>query len=135
MFQPQNISSPEQIATACKEIQDFIEARYNADNPNAVLDRANTLESYMAWSGKMLADAEHHYNKLVESSIMEALTKAMETKLSTSTLNKYVESIARDYKFLVTWCDRINRSCTHQLDFARTVISKIKAEMLQIQRA
>lgn len=129
MFKPTNIAATEQINQHLTEIQAFIEAHYEADNPQQVTDRAVTLEAYMALSGKLLADAEHHYQTVVESAIMEALKKAIETKLSPSTLNKYVEAAARDYKYLVTWCERVNKSCTHQLDMARTMISKLKSEM------
>lgn len=129
MYTATNIAPPEQIHEHLKEIQAYIEAHYEADNPQQVTDRAVNLEAYMALSGKLLADAEHHYDSMVESAIMTALKGALETKLSPSTLNKYVEAAARDYKYLVTWCERVNRSCTHQLDMARTVLSKLKTEM------
>lgn len=135
MYKPTNIAPPERIAEHLTEIQAFIEAHYEADNPQQVTERAVNLEAYMALSGKLLADAEYHYNELTGSTIMAALKDAMSAKLQTSTLNKYVEAQARDYKYLVTWCDRVNRSCTHQLDMMRTIISKLKSEMYHAQRA
>lgn len=134
MFKPTNIASPEEINSHLTEIQGYIEAHYEADNPQQVTDRAVNIEAYMALSGKLLADAEHHYHSIVNSAIMEALKQAIETKLSPSTLNKHVESAARDYKYLVTWCERVNKSCTHQLEMSRTMLSKLKAELYNSQR-
>jgi hypothetical protein len=128
MFKPTNIQSPEAINSICEEIQAFLESHYNADNPTSVVERAQKLEAYMALSGKILADSQYHYNELTESSIVKSLKEALDKKLSITTLNKYVESVCRDYKFLVSWTDRINRSCTHQLDMCRTIISKLKTE-------
>lgn len=110
-------------------MQSFLEANYSADNSAAVTDRFNDLAIYMARSGKLKADAEYHYNALIESSLMAALRKAHEENMSTSTLNKYVESLARDSKFLLTWADRVNRSCTHQHEGMRSIISSLRAEM------
>lgn len=123
----------EQIADNCKEIQSFIEAHYTADNPTAVVDRANALESYMALSGKMLADAKYHYNDMLSSVFIQAVKDGNRERMSASTLNKYVDSLCKDYQYLVDWCDRVNRTCTHQLDFSRTMISKLKEEMRQMQ--
>ena len=129
MYQPSNITDQAAIHRELEEMQAFLEAHYPADNPAAVTERFNDLSVYMARSGKLKADAEHHYNALVESSLMAALRKAHEETMSTSTLNKYVEALARDSKFLLTWADRVNRSATHQHEGLRSIISSLRAEM------
>lgn len=129
MFQATNIMPEADIFKTCQEIQRYLEAHYNADNGNAVVERANNIESYMAISGKMLADAKWHYNKLLQSVFIEAIQQGNKERMSTSTLNKYIDSLCKDNQYLVDWCDRINRTCTHQLEFSRTVISKLKAEI------
>lgn len=129
MYQASNIATPEQISESCREMQPFIEAHYDADNPTAVVDRANILESYMALSGKMLADAKYRLSEVMNSVFVKSVKEAVNSGMSPSLTNKYIDSVCRDYQYLVDWCDRINRSCTHQLEFARTIISKLKAEM------
>lgn len=119
MFRATNIFTPEQIQKNCEEIQPFIEAHYNADNPTAVVERANVLESYMALSGKLLADAKYNYNEILNSVFVEAVKQGNSSKMQTSTLNKYIDSLCRDYQYLVDWTDRINRTCTHEIEFAR----------------
>lgn len=128
MYTPSNLTNPDSIHKELEEIQLFLESSYAADVPAQVQARFDSLAVYMARSGKLKSDAEYHYNELVESSIMSALKKGYEEKLSPSTINKFVEAAARSYKFLLTWSDRVNRSCTHQLDSLRTIMSNIRSE-------
>lgn len=128
MYQPSNITLPDLIHKELEDIQSFLEAEYSADNPAQVQDRFDSLGAYMARSGKLKADAEWHYHQLIESSIMDALKKGYEERLSSSTINKFVEAAARNYKFLFTWADRVNMSCTHMLDGMRSVMSTLRSE-------
>lgn len=129
MFQPTSIATPEEIFKHCTEMQPFLESHYNADNGDACVLRLQTCEAYMALSGKLLADAKHRLRELEESSIIKAIESANSKRMATSTLNKYIDSLTRDYAYLVDWCDRINRAATHSADFQRTIISKLKEEM------
>lgn len=129
MFTATNITKPDQIETELFEIQAFLEQSYPSDNPASCIDRLQELDVKIARSGKLLADAEYRYNEIVNSSIINALKDAMSEKMSTSTLNKYVESMAKDYKQLVTFADRVNRSATHAADHLRTIISFTKQQM------
>lgn len=126
-----NVQAPELLLKECSEIQSYIEAQYPADNPAACAQRGTDLEAYMARSGKMLADAKYWQDQFTHSAISDTLKEAlMQQKLwSTTIINKKIEALTKDYNYLVNWCDRINRSCTHQLDFMRTMISKHKAEI------
>lgn len=128
MYQPSNITPPDAIHKELEEIQAFLEAEYAADNGTQVQNRFDSLAAYMARSGKIKADAEWHYNSLVESSIMDALKRGYEEKLSPSTINKFVEAAARNYKFLLSWADRCNRACTHQHEGMRSVMSTLRSE-------
>ena len=35
----------------------------------------------------------------------------------------------KEEQYLVDWCERINRTATHQLEWCRTLIAKARAEM------
>jgi hypothetical protein len=110
-------------------MQPVLEAYYEADNAHACVERLQQCENYMALSGKLLADAKHRLRELEQSAIMQALIQAQQKKMTPSTLNKYIDTLTRDYAYLVDWCDRINRSATHSADFQRTIISKLKEDM------
>lgn len=127
MYRISNITELDVIQDNLIEIQHFIEQDYSADMIDAVITRANKLEAYMAMSGKMLADAKWHCSQYFNSEFAKAIKES--SKFSASTTNMYLKSVCRDYQYLVDWADRINASCTHQLDFSRTLVSKIKAEM------
>ena len=129
MFTPTNISSMDEIAKMCKIVQDFCETHYEADNANACVDRGQQLEQYMATISKMYADAKHHKNTVLNGKFLDAVKKANDGYMSASTMNKYIDTLVADYDYLVDWTNRLNSTCTHQLDFTRTVISKLKEEM------
>lgn len=128
MFVPTNVSSAEQIFQRCQAIQEFLVQVYNPTDGFDCVDRLAKAEAFMAETGKLLSDAKYNLRLLEESSIIKALAQAQKTKMSPSTLNKYIDSLTRDYAYLVDWCDRINRACTHSGDFQRTLISKLKEE-------
>lgn len=134
MFVATNITPTDQIFKELTEIQVVLDARYQSDNPAACSDRLDELQVLMARSGKLLADSEWHYNTLLNSEIMEALKKAASERMPTSTLNKYIESMCKEYKYLWTWADRVNRCCTHMAEQMRTVISNHKAQYLTNSR-
>lgn len=121
------ITPPDQLQDYLIEIQAFIEKPYIADDINNIIERAGKLEMYMALSGKLLADAKWHYSNVFETGFIQAIKTT--SKYNASTTNLYLKSLCKDYQYLVDWSDRINASCTHQIDFSRTLISKIKAEM------
>lgn len=128
MYKPYDLIEPDLIHKELQEIQTFLEEPYSADLPEQVQSRFDSLAAYMARSGKIKADAEWHYNELVESSVFDALKKGLEEQLSASTLNKFIEAAARNYKFLLTWADRVNRACTHQHEGLRSVMSTLRSE-------
>lgn len=130
MYTPANVTPTEAIEQELQTYQDYLQEEFRSDLGADVVDRMDTIGGYMARSGKLKADAEWHYNKLVDSEIMKCLTDMLHEKLSTSTVNKLIEAKARDYKYLLTWAERLNRSCTHQLDCLRSVLSSLKAEKL-----
>lgn len=126
MYQATQIMTPEEIDRYCREIQPFIEAEYNADNPASVVARANTLEAYLALSGKMVADANYRYREQMEGIFVQALKQ--NSKMSPSILNKYLDNLCRDLAYLKDWTDRINRTATHELEFSRTVLANLREE-------
>lgn len=128
MYTPANVTPTEAIEQELQTYQDYLQEEFRSDLGADVVDRMDTIGGYMARSGKLKADAEWHYNKLVDSEIMKCLTDMLHEKLSTSTVNKLIEAKARDYKYLLTWADRVNRTCTHHYEGLRSVLSSLKAE-------
>ena len=120
------IATHEQIKEELKNIQSDLEVEMSED-ANEAQYRGNQLAVHMARTGKLLADAKIHRDRKLSSEVVDNLKKV--TQLPASTANKFVDALCYDENYLVNWADRVNRSCTHQLDWCRTVISKAKAEM------
>jgi len=119
-----NITPLSQIATECKSMQEYLEISVS-DEPAEIEQRGNDLSVYMARSGKLLADAKYHKDRAVKDSIL----KRLDVNISASALNKLIEADSHDENYYVNWLDRINRTATHQLEWIRSVLSKIKQEM------
>jgi hypothetical protein len=120
------IATSEQIVAELKIIQSVIDVEMNEDIQEAV-DRGNYCSAQLARTGKLLADAKLIRDRKLSSEVVTNLKKVV--ALPASTANKYVDALCFDENYLVNWCERVNRSCTHQLDWCRTLISKAKAEM------
>lgn len=116
----------DQISEELKNIQSDLEVEMSED-ANEAQYRGNKLAVHMARTGKLLADAKIHRDRKLSSEVVENLKKVVQ--LPASTANKFVDALCYDENYLVNWAERVNRSCTHQLDWCRTIISKAKAEM------
>jgi ribosomal protein L20 len=128
MIEPRVLSEQE-LHERAENMQYFLEEQYDSNDVQSLFKRSEKLQIMIAESGKCLADAKWYKDKIVSGTIMEALKKSYEQKLSASTINKYVDTAAREYNFIVNWFDRINASATHQNDAVRTFISFIKEQM------
>ena len=96
-----NITPIDKISNELAAIDSYLNITMSEEVQEAVL-RGNDLAVYIARTGKLLADAK---------------------------VNAIIDSLCKDEQYLVDWCERLNRTATHQLEWCRTVISKAKAEM------
>lgn len=120
------ISTIEEIQGELKVIQYDLEVEMSEDINEATY-RGNKLAVHMARTGKLLADAKIHRDKKLTSTVVDELKKIL--SLPPSTANKFLDAVCYEENHLVNWSERVNRTCTHQLDWCRTIISKAKAEM------
>lgn len=123
------ITSKEQMLQELTEIDSFLNVTMSENAEEAVL-RGNYLAVYVARTGKLLADAKYWFNQAMNSETMKTLTEtAKSAKATATTINALVNSLCREERYLVDWCERCNRTATHQLSWCVTVISKAKEEM------
>ena len=101
-----------------------------SENAEEAVLRGNDLAVYVARTGKLLADSKYWLNKARNSEVLETLREtAKNAKATAKAVNALVDSICREEQYLVDWCDRCNRTATHQLSWCVTIISKAKEEM------
>ena len=112
-----------------KKIQDYLEVTLS-DNPEEITQRIKDLSVYMARSGQMLAEAKKRLREKKNSEIYETILEiSKQNFLSAKAQNALVESIAQEENFLVDWLDRINKTCTHQIDALRSLLSYEKENL------
>lgn len=123
------ITSKEQIFQELTDIDGFLGITMS-ENAEEAVQRGNDLAVYVARTGKLLADAKYWLNKAMNSETMQTLRDtAKEAKATATAVNALVNSLCKEERYLVDWCERCNRTATHQLSWCVTVISKAKAEM------
>lgn len=116
-----------------EKMQEFLELTIS-ENPQEIIERIGGLNVYMARSGKMLADAKKNLRTKKASEISQTILNiAKQNFLSAKAQNALVESIAQEEHYLVDWLDRINRTCTHQIDALRSLLSYEKEQLRQTQ--
>lgn len=124
-----NVTPKNQILAELNEIDGFLNITMS-ENPEEAVVRGNDLAAYVARTGKLLADAKYHLNEAKNNEVMETLQEtAKNAKATAKAVNALIDSLCRDEQYMVDWCERANRTATHQLSWCVTVISKAKEEM------
>lgn len=112
-----------------QKIQDYLDITVSND-PAELVDRIAVLMSYISRSGEMYAQAKKMLRAKKTTEISKTiLSIAKEQCLSASVQNALLDSICEEEAFMVDWLERINRSCTHQLDACRSLLSYEKEGM------
>lgn len=110
----------------CESMQAFLES-YPSDSPDALVDRITTINSLLARSGKLLADA-----KLIQDELQSEVFIKHESviaKMPVTTARSFIQSKTANINYYVNWLDRINRAMVHVGDNMRTQISFVKEEL------
>lgn len=124
-----NITPKDQIATELASIDSFLNITMSEQAQEAVI-RGNDLAVYIARTGKLLADAKYHLNARLKDEVFETLRDTAKRAGATSkAVNAIIDSLCKEERYLVDWCERLNRTATHQIEWCRTLISKAKEEM------
>ena len=112
-----------------KKIQDYTDIQCS-DNPEELKDRILTLQVYLSRSGYMLSQAKKELNKQKTAEIQKTIISiAKQACLSANVQNALLKSICIEESELVDWIDRINATCTHQIDACRSILSYVKEDL------
>lgn len=117
------------ITEELQQMQSYLEINCS-NSPEEIEERISTLNVYMARSGQMLADAKKLLRSKKTEQISQTIIKiAKESCLSATVQNALLDSICENESYLVDWTERVNRSCTHQIDSLRSLLSFEKEEL------
>lgn len=124
-----NVTSKDQIEAELKNIDSFLNITMS-ENADEAVARGNDLSVYMARTGKLLADSKYWLDLSMRAEVMDTLRETVkDSKATAKAINALIDSLCREERYLVNWCERLNRTATHQLSWCVTVISKAKEEM------
>lgn len=116
----------DEFQSECETMQEFLESRAS-DTPELMLDRLTQLNSYLARSGMLLAEAKLIQDN--ERALLYVGNADMLKRMPVSTAKAFVESQTGDINYYVNWLDRINRALVHVGDNLRTQVSFAKEEL------
>lgn len=119
-----NIKPLDELEKEAQYIDDFLNLTCS-EEIEELSGRIIEISVYMARTGKMLADAKHHQDKAIKESILGRLNQ----DLSPSIMKELIKSDCENENYLVNWIDRLNRTCTHQLEALRSLLAKAREEM------
>lgn len=95
-----------------------------SNNPEELTERISQLMAYMSRSGEMLAQAKRLLRSRKSEEIRNTIVAvARAERLSASVQNSLLDSICEQEAFLADWLDRVNKSCTHQIEGLRSLLS------------
>jgi len=95
-----------------------------SNNPEELTERISQLMAYMSRSGEMLAQAKRLLRSRKSEEIRNTIVAvARAERLSASVQNALLDSICEQEAFLADWLDRVNKTCTHQIEGLRSLLS------------
>lgn len=121
------IHSIDHIETRLNHIQEILEGHYDSDDGNILNKRMQDIAIYMAEAGKLKADAQFHYKQVMKSEVIKCLKELIPEWSSAKVQNSVIEGLAAHEFRIVTFAERVNASCTHQLDVMRSQLSYLKS--------
>ncbi|MCL1932244.1 MAG: hypothetical protein FWF53_00305 [Candidatus Azobacteroides sp.] len=123
------ITPIDELTKEAEQIQSFCEIT-PGDNPQETAERITDLGVYIARTGKMLADAKYHLNRKKKDETTKLIINLIsKEKLSAKVQNALIDSICAEEQYLVDWIERLNRSCTHQNEAMRSLLSYEKENL------
>lgn len=111
------------------QMQSFLEIECS-DDPVELKERISTICVYHARLSYLYVEAKKVLRRAKAMQISETVIKiAKEHCLSASVQKVMIESICEDEQYDVDMYERLQASCKHALDGARSVLSHVKEEM------
>jgi len=116
----QYITPYDQLGDEAARIQAFLDAKWEAD-PGIIYDRLTVVSVYNSRTGQMCADAEYWLNEKLNATMLREMERL--SNLSPSIAKAYLDTTCKEQRYLVRWCERLNRNTFHQIDAMRTQLS------------
>jgi hypothetical protein len=105
-----------------EEIVKFLHTE-TPDDPEAIVDRGNKLQSYMGRLSTMLADAKYYQDNAFVHYANDS--KGM---VASTAMSGFIKARCKDENYLVNLLENLLKKCYSENEWNRTLISKAKEE-------
>jgi hypothetical protein len=122
------MTSIEDLEKEAKLIYEFMDIPI-CDDIQEATEKGNMLAVYINRTGHMLAEAKYHLNSGLNCEAVAIIKDVTSGKYSAKIQNALIDSVCKRERLLVDDIEQLNKTAKYQLDWIRTVISKIKEEM------
>ena len=124
-----DITPLDQISEELAQFQEFLNEMPSGDDPNSIIEYGNKVSSIISRTGKMVADSKWHFKNSSRDEVLNLINEYCGKYVAKEVQKLLADTVLKDIQYVADWADRINRTATHQLEWCRTVVSKLKEEM------
>ncbi|OGU55440.1 MAG: hypothetical protein A2V66_16845 [Ignavibacteria bacterium RBG_13_36_8] len=123
--------SKEQVAEELEEIYQYLVGEYDKNDGNELANRITKLNIYLARSTALLSWAQFYYDKAQGEEAENLANEYAETKkkLSPTVFKQLINGRTINEMKLWKFCERVNRTITHQHEGVRSQLSYLKAQL------
>ena len=118
----------EEIEPEAKAIYEFLSIPI-ADDILEATEKGNILAVYINRTGHLLAEAKYYLNERLNNEAVQIIKQITSGKYSAKLQNALIDSVCKRERYLVDEVEQLNKTAKYQIEWCRTVISKIKEEM------
>lgn len=118
----------EQLEQEAKEIYEFMNIPIDDDIVQAT-EKGNMLAVYINRTGFMLAQAKLLLNQELNCEAVRIISELIGQKYSAKIQNSLIDSVCKRERYLVDFIEQLNKTAKYQIEWSRSIISKIKEEM------
>lgn len=118
----------EQLEQEAKEIYEFMNIPIDDDIVQAT-EKGNMLAVYINRTGFMLAQAKLFLNQELNCEAVRLISELIGQKYSAKIQNSLIDSVCKRERYLVDFIEQLNKTAKYQIEWSRSIISKIKEEM------
>lgn len=117
----------EQILKECEEVQAILDSQPPHDEVELIVEKLNTLNSVISWTGALYAEAAKLKDDAVARYFMEEFSKIRQ--LSPQMAKDYVKARCAEENYAVTLTEKLHKSAEKQSMAMMTIVSYKKGEM------
>ena len=118
----------EEIEPEAKAIYEFLSIPI-ADDILEATEKGNMLAVYINRTGHLLSEAKYYLNERLNNEAVQIIKQITSGKYSAKLQNALIDSVCKRERYLVDEVEQLNKTAKYQIEWCRTVISKIKEEM------